>query len=122
MHVSYNQALALKELKYKGSCIYYTDSTNQSFVYNFESHPDDFISYCGGSVVPAPLKSELNKWFLKTHGLAFCYEPVLNEDYKFDFYIYVETTGEKVKVIRSEFNDEAESLCIDKMIELCKEE
>ena len=125
--VTYEQALALKELGFDEPCIkyYWTDGM---FVKGYE---DPFNYNKRDNVISAPLYQQAFRWF--------------REKYNIQGYIYSSTvrgTAEKTKQFtgyiwdikgidtpflstdaRDELHDtyeEAESACLDKLIEICK--
>ena len=132
---NYNQALALKELAFDEPCFgfYYRkeidlfgsckiqDRRNSSYIKDYMDKED-----CA-----APLKSQVFKWFrdnYKIQGYVYSYTVrggSLGQD--FSDYIYV-INGIGMDVIQTDARDsqfgtyeEAESACIDKLIELIKE-
>lgn len=118
--VPYEQALELKELGFDEPCVYYVDNDNESYIYNFEIHPDEFIEWCGVNVIPTPTFSQAFKWFREKYQMVFCYEPNLKKDLTYIFFIYIEITGEKVFVVESKYDEEAELACLNKLIEIVK--
>jgi hypothetical protein len=69
--IPYEQSLELKELGFDESCVYYVDKENNSYIYNFETNPDEFIEWCGVNVIPAPLYQQVFRWFREKHNLMF---------------------------------------------------
>ena len=130
--VNYNQSLALKEL----------DFDETSFAgYELIENGELWIGNIGGSeqfnrdyYIPAPLKSQVLKWFRDEHNL---YAEINLDSYKEpyslkvtikkmdatntyvekEFYPYDNGIGD----IDNDKYEEAESACIDKLIELIKE-
>ena len=127
---NYNQSLALKELGfeepgfagYRDSEWIGTDGPNSRYFHAqlFSNHQfdNDQKEYCS-----APLKSQVFEWFREKHGLwvSFGYD----EDESEELYWYVDKILE-CGIGRLFFHDlieyytyeEAESACIDKLIEL----
>jgi len=60
--VPYEQALELKELGFDEPCMYYVDEQNNSFIYNFQTHPDEFIEWCSVTVISTPLYQQAFRW------------------------------------------------------------
>jgi len=136
--VNYNQALALKELGFNEPCFAYYGLNNVEDKIFFDIDPDDGeltslnqnqfyhnnLSEIGR--ISAPLKSQVFKWFRDEHKLwvSFAYD----EDESEELYWYVDKIL-KYGIGRLFFHDlieyktyeEAESSCIDKLIELIKE-
>jgi hypothetical protein len=134
--VPYELALELKELGFDEPCFgYYVDGElrginlgmeelggvepyYQRFGFHTLSNHD--IDNPNKIVVTAPTYSQAFRWFREKHQIVFCYEPCLKKDLTYIFFIYVEVTGEKVFVVESKYNEEAELTCLQKMIEIVK--
>ena len=67
--VPYQPSLDMKEIGFDEPCVYYVDKNNESYIYNFETHPDEFIEWCGVNVIPTPTFSQAFRWILKNHKL-----------------------------------------------------
>jgi hypothetical protein len=67
--IPYEQALALKELGFDEPCMYYVDKQNNSFIYNFQTHPDEFIEWCSVTVISTPLYQQAFRWFREKYNL-----------------------------------------------------
>ena len=139
--IPYEQALELKELRFDEPCIgvygynklsksvpdnlidknvisYIQDIiTAEEFVLDFNDLRNCNI---GDNNVSAPTFSQAFRWFREKHQIVFCYEPCLKKDLTYIFFIYVEVTGEKVFVVESKYNEEAELACLIKLIEIVK--
>jgi hypothetical protein len=110
--VSYEQAVALKELGFDEECLKYYLQENGEWVVS-----DD---YDGGHFVTAPLKQQVFRWFREKHDLHH----VIIWDFEtnnFDAGLF----GELVIPFLEEDTilttyEEAENACIDKLIELAK--
>jgi hypothetical protein len=130
--VNYNQALALKELGFDEPClgIYYGNKKNfiisETLITNSEL--DSYNS--PDSEITAPLKSQVFKWFRDKHNLRgfIGFRPNVKQ---FDFHIYdMSLSGidyvkqrsleEYIKDLLVGTHEEAESACIDKLIEIVK--
>lgn len=128
--VTYEQALALKELGFDEPCFgsweiekmdkpTYTHSISQMYVNS--THPMSKIS--------APLKQQAFKWFREKHNL---HSYILSDNDDIDWYInynyrinHYSSYGLGVKNNLYLFNnfktyEEAENACINRLIELCK--
>jgi hypothetical protein len=110
--VSYNQALALNELRYnKLGFRFWTknNSTRTPELRLVKPIPEDAI--------PAPLKQQVFKWFRdKYHLHSHIEQYISSEDATEYFYVagnYQSSTYDTY--------EETESACIDKLIELIKE-
>lgn len=117
--VTYEQALALKELGFDEPCFGAYRSHS-----HFIGHLD--IQYCTTNNLKqyewllhtlAPLKQQVFKWFREIHGLYSTIRPFNKGEYSFFTIVSEEedfTSGSKQMSY-----EEAESACIDKLIELC---
>jgi hypothetical protein len=94
--VTYEQAVALKELGFDKECLAYWNYHTQELNYN--SHPSTFHSE---DVIQLPLKQQVLRWFRERYGLLQLIEVWEVED---------DSTYE-----------EAEDRAINKLIELNKE-
>ncbi len=115
--VTYNQALALKELGFNETCFgYYTNDKDYPFILDVRNLKDKYKEE-----IKAPLKSQVFKWFWVyfhlSHNIfdwlddfeititewSLCEDRIVYEYPRFDTY------------------EQAESACIDKLIEIIKE-
>lgn len=127
--VTYETALALKELGFDEMCLgYYT----YDFIgYNpnpyFELGQSPFHMGITPQSVKAPLKQQVFRWFREKYNQHQFIELISKEDFGFtyDYVIYVD----KDKEICENFGDgpfntyeEAENALIDKLIELAKQQ
>lgn len=121
---TYNQSLALKELGFDEPCFagyrdsewIGTDGPNSRYFHAqlFSNHQfdDDQKKYCS-----APLKSQVFEWFREKYNLVFnfiSYNIVKPAEYYWSI-----TWGDEAKasgIVKT--YEEAESACIDKLIEL----
>ncbi len=124
LFVTYEQALALKELGFNEKCFAaYRDSEwighdgpNSRYfhaqLFSNSMFDDDQQEYCS-----APLKSQVFKWFRDKHNINH----VIDKHRKFGFWIKLWNNltclGEFDEIKTYE---EAESACIDKLIEIVK--
>lgn len=128
--VSYEQALALKELGFCEDFIgYFFDESYREFgVDVIRDHQIKTNSY---DPRYTPLKSQVFRWFMEKHNLRgfIGFRPNVN---KFDYHVYdmsLSGTEYVKKRTMEEFNkdpkvgtfEEAESGCIDKLIEIVKQ-
>ena len=128
--VPYQPSLDMKELGFDEPCVYYVDKNNESYIYNFETHPDEFIEWCGVNVIPTPTFSQAFRWFRKKHNLhaepytadmgaiEYCFQI---RDLYSERYIYDNFVGAGSSYMGT-FNtpEEAELACLIKLIELVK--
>lgn len=116
---TYEQALALKELGFDELCLARLDGGGFRMLPVYDPLKNSEIKEDWFCVVP--LYSQAFKFFRDNHNLLYYWEkPKLKEDYYWDFLIYNEITGEKIFVVRAKHNKEAESACLDKLIEIVK--
>ena len=118
--VPYQPSLDMKEIGFDEPCVYYVDKDNESYIYNFETHPDEFIEWCGVNVIPTPTFSQAFRWFREKHRLqaeilwrgdmgCFCYK---TGNFKYGSHDFS----------KDDYNtyEEAELECLNKLIELVK--
>ena len=126
--VNFNQSLALKEIGFDEPCIsWYTVFGKFS---NDYSNPKKYNSeYERGTFISAPLKSQVFEWFREKHNLyheirtfAWDYD---KKELGFSIRTYLNPIDiETERLIHSEVYktyEEAESACIDKLIEIIKD-
>lgn len=117
--VSYEQAVALKELEFNEMCFAFYDGMVLTLMKCRNSEP-----WMGNTVVAAPLKQQAFRWFREKYGL----EGVVEKSdcggwYKYNCYLYDEEAklylrdGWEIKTY-----EEAENACIDKLIEIAKQQ
>jgi hypothetical protein len=119
--VTHSQAVTLKELGFDEPCIsWYTVFGKFS---NDYSNPKKYNSeYELGSFISAPLKSQVFEWFREKYNLISCirtisYGCTIDEQ---EFYCeIVSVRGVSSYSLHNKF-EEAESECIDKLIEIVK--
>jgi hypothetical protein len=129
--VTYNQALALKELGFDEPCFgkYDTKQGDEWLLNIYSGHLNAQFSDKNKACI-APLKSQVFKWFREIYNVQGYIYPLTVQGYKngriFTNYIY--TIKDLYYIIESdpvneefETYEEAESACIDKLIELVKE-
>jgi hypothetical protein len=130
--VPYEESLAFKELGFDEPCIYYVDEQNNSFIYNFQTHPDEFMEWCGVKVIPTPTYSQAFRWFREKYNLRgfIGFRPNVK---MFDYHTYdMSLSGLEYTKQRTmeEFNkdpkvgtyEEAELACLKKLIEIVKKQ
>jgi hypothetical protein len=115
--VTYEQALALKELGFDDECCgYYSD--NILYIYEIENK-----NLCNGAIVCA-LKQQVFRWFRENYNKNSFIELVYQDGLKYDYVLYVDKKEEECENYGDgPYNtyEEAESACIDKLIEIVKE-
>ena len=120
--VNYNQALALKELGFDEPCIaryiipgdlVFKGCYEDSNIIHLELTQNDI---CEAHVL-APLKSQVFKWFRENYKIQS-----LIQEYLLNTYMYTIDDGinNDILVLRFETYEQAESACIDKLIEIVK--
>ena len=136
--VTYEQALALKELGFDEPCFTTYDHEGRlrnPFDYERSEYEKTNVSYIEDSTqfltneslnsksnfIIAPLKQQVFRWFRKNHGL---YTDIFVDDNKtFGFMIsYFVEEGRADTAITRHFEtyEEAEHACLDKLIEMAK--
>jgi hypothetical protein len=122
--VPYEIALELKKLGFDEPCMYYVDEQNNSFIYNFQTHPDEFIEWCGVTVISTPLFQQCFRWFREKYDL----EGVIQQAEDFKWYKWkisqYNEDGKKYVADWYEYKtyEEAELDCLKKLIEIVKDE
>jgi hypothetical protein len=113
--IPYEQAVALKELGFDEPCIYYVDEQNNSFIYNFQTHPDEFIAWCGVKVISTPTYSQAFNWFREKYQLHSYIEGA----YPW-FRFYINTEDNRYEGHKHLSFEEAELECLKNLIQLIK--
>jgi len=116
--VLYNQALELKELGFDDVCLsFYNGKFLDSTDYNF----DDGTSKDVGLCINAPLKQQVFRWFREKYGL---YHIIHCASEKIALFTITNMINEpSVHTDRHiETYEEAEDACIDKLIEIAKQQ
>jgi len=137
--IDYTEALALKELGFDEPCFAYYGLNNVEDKLFFDIDPDDGeltslnqnqfyhnnLSEVGR--ISAPTKSQVFRWFREKHNLFGCID--LHVSTPIHWYIRIDDIIKNDYVYHSEDNDlkfktheEAESACIDKLIEIVKKQ
>jgi hypothetical protein len=120
--VNYNQALALKELGFDEPCFkyIYTGDTGNNVNRYEEVEPSRAKNYSNYNFlcISQPLKSQVFKWFRDEHKTQS-----LIQEYDINNYMFTIDDGINgdISVVGFKTYEEAESACIDKLIELIKE-
>jgi hypothetical protein len=118
--VPYEIALELKKLGFDEPCMYYVDEQNNSFIYNFQTHPDEFIEWCGVTVISTPLFQQCFRWFREKYDL----EGVIQQAEDFKWYKWkisqYNEDGKKYVADWYEYKtyEEAELACLVKLIDI----
>ncbi len=125
--VSYVLAVALKELGFDEMCFGFYSSPVLELMHCKNSEP-----WMGNGVVAAPLKQQVFRWFMEKYNLRgfIGFRPNVKQ---FDCHVYdMSLSGMEYVKQRTmeEFNkdpkvgtyEEAENACIDKLIELAKQQ
>ena len=113
--VTYNQALALKELGYNKKCLAWYNWTGKELLFTNNQYADI-------DPTNAPLKQQVFEWFREKHNLISCVRTISYgcaiDEQEF-YYEIVSVRGVESYEIYNKY-EEAESDCIDKLIELVK--
>ncbi len=105
--VTYEQALALKELGF--------DEERFAYYYNKELSFGARVAY--GEVIECPLKQQVFRWFrekYEIHGFIIHYSRVM-------FRWCIDSGDDFEESIKLDTYEEAENACIDKLIEIAKQ-
>jgi len=114
--VTYEQALALKELGFDESCMVYYNKSKKL-------HFDKYTTSTWSSTCVAPLKQQAFRFFREKHGMLGCIEfvePEYGGDYGYKLYykpghLYIDHWNKGFKTY-----EEAKHACLDKLIEITK--
>ena len=114
--VSYEQAVALKELGFDEDCFFIKTKDTGELLYNHSDYYD--FPEEREAEIPTPLKQQVFRWFREKYGWYI----ELGYGLRIDFYY----TIYKDSVSIAERNDystyeEAENACIDKLISIAKQ-
>ena len=116
--VTYEQALALKELGFDEPCFGYYD--NGVFIFWYDSKQEtELLLNCS-----APLKQQVFRWFRNEHQFDGWATPCYTYTSDGKFYSFIIENGKESEIDGSydDFKtyEEAESACVDKLIEIIK--
>ena len=117
--VSYEQAVALKELGFNEPCmaIYYSKDKSFSWHHHKDHTNDEPALDSGEFNISAPTYSAAFRWFREKHGLVGLVT-TFNSKNNFRYAVYAEYIGtEDYKTY-----EEAEQACLDKLIEIVRDE
>ena len=132
--VPYQPSLDMKEIGFNEPCVYYVDKDNESYIYNFETHPDEFIEWCGVNVIPTPTFSQAFRWFREKYKLEGLILPqsqgAVIDGEPIYFIAIISYENELMKELFNSTNqsdllhynprEEAELACLIKLIEIVK--
>jgi hypothetical protein len=130
--VPYELALRMKQVGFDETCVFYVNRFNEGFIYNFQSHPDEFIEWCGCDVIKTPLFQQVFKWFREKYRLHSCIisDNCIKDTYGYhvdfltkedkDLYM-VEGVAESEVVLGFNTPKEAELACLEKLIEIVEQ-
>ena len=109
---TYNQSLALKELGFDEPCFGFYSVLYDLMITQTNGKKSLFELEC-----LAPLKQQVFRWFREKHNLQS-----LIQEYMLNTYMYTIDDGinDDISVVGYETYEEAESACIDKLIEIVK--
>jgi len=122
LFVNYEQALKLKSIEFDEPCMFVHDTWGNIINWTEDGEGEHKNSHVNASIYySAPLKSQVFKWFRDEHNLFgdFHYNE-LTEKWRLCSVINI---GKVSFDFEEEFKtyEEAESSCIDKLIEIIKE-
>jgi hypothetical protein len=119
--VTYKQSLALKELGFDAPCLTRWGNTSKklySSILKPISNKDEEV-LCG-DFIAAPIKQQLFKWFREKYNLIGLIEGGYdNGNNLFTYVIWQGSFDNSIDTYWKTY-EEAESACIDKLIEICK--
>jgi hypothetical protein len=115
--IPFELALKMKQLGFDEPCMYYVDEQNNSFIYNFQTHPDEFIEWCGVTVISTPLFQQAFRWFREKYQLHSTITSISQESWQW----HITKPGESLgKMYQEDFYtyEEAELACLVKLIDI----
>jgi hypothetical protein len=115
--IPFELALKMKQLGFDEPCMYYVDEQNNSFIYNFQTHPDEFIEWCGVTVISTPLFQQAFRWFREKYQLHSTITSISQESWQW----HITKPGESLgKMYQEDFYtyEEAEQDCLVKLIDI----
>ena len=118
--VTYEQALALKELGFDEECFaFYNGKFLDSTDYNFDDDTSKDIGLC----IKVPLNQQVFRWFREEYEWyanisSWIHEELIGTYHEFEIY---GTPNSAYGSIKFKTYEEAENVCIDKLIELAKQ-
>jgi hypothetical protein len=122
--IPYQPSLDMKELGFDEPCVYYVDKDNNSYIYNFQTHPDEFIEGCGVNVIPTPTLSQGFRFFREKYGLyhSIGLDNSLENDVNCDYQII--NHSQSISEFETDFKsyEEAELACLIKLIKIVKQQ
>jgi hypothetical protein len=122
--VTYEQAVALKELGFNEECFgAFIGKELRIKIFVFSN---DLVGYANNNLITgAPLKSQVFRWFREKYNQNSFIELVYQDGIKYDYALYVDKDEEECENFGDgPFNtyEEAENVCIDKLIEIVKQQ
>ena len=121
--VTYEQAVKLKELGFDESCMFVHDTWGNTKNWTEDGEGEHRNSDKNASIYySAPLKQQVFRWFRDEHQFDGWATPCYTSDGK--FYSFIIENGKESEIDGSydDFKtyEEAESACVDKLIEIIK--
>lgn len=126
--IPYEQALALKELGFDEPCFgYYTGDKKHLLIRpNMGRRNEDLNDI----VCTAPLYQQAFRWFREKYGLEYSIKPVYGKKHYLKYRCNIYSNEKLLQVVKYYFPDnpyfdnreEAELKCLEKLIEICKQQ
>ena len=118
--VRFDQALALKKLKFDEDCFAGYDTFGDLWIgYN----STDGIEYNPSYYNKAPLKQQVFRWFRQKHDLlGYIDSDTMEHGIEYSYHINILKRGDTWFKLYIDTYEEAENACIDKLIELAKQQ
>ena len=115
--VTYEQALALKELGFDEPCLGYYSALNEGRLCRYEQLEFEYCKNTLQPLVTAPLYQQAFRWFREKHNINCyidCYFSELHVGGRYHYHT--------IDSGKNGFDtyEEAEQACLDKLIEICK--
>jgi len=114
--VTYEQALALKELGFDEPCFGFYSVLYDLMITQTNSRKSLFESEC-----LAPLKQQVFRWFRDKYTLYSIISTIMHTYPNLEFYFKIQGINHGAMTDKFQTYEEAESACIDKLIEILKD-
>jgi hypothetical protein len=127
--VNYNQSLALKELGFDMPCLAFYWNTGKFYTcaeysHRIESHKQNQLGDYNYDSTSAPLKSQVFEWARKEHKIHCSYGTTSDSREEVNGYCISNFIDGNRNYLHINWEvgtyDEAESVCVDKLIEIIK--
>jgi hypothetical protein len=125
--LTYERALALKELGFDDECMGYFKDREFKYCLEDELVKNSLMSNSNSPIfyTTRPLKSQVFRWFREKYNQNSFIELVYQDGIKYDYVLYVDKDEEECENFGDgpfKTYEEAENACIDELIEIAKQQ